>query len=84
MQQIKIGTRAEGRVETGAVQFFYDDKPDWPGLFIRGDNALHLAMQVQHLFDNILTEDQKSNYNMLLYLSELKSLVRTIQEEVLM
>jgi hypothetical protein len=27
------------RVETGAVQF----GKDWPGLFVRGDQALHLA-----------------------------------------
>ena len=30
------------RVETGAVQF----GDDWPGLFIRGDNAFALAMHI--------------------------------------
>lgn len=31
------------RIETGVVQF--DD--DWPGIFIRGDNALVLALELQ-------------------------------------
>jgi hypothetical protein len=30
------------RVETGPVQF----GADWPGLFIRGDNAIGLALQI--------------------------------------
>jgi hypothetical protein len=34
-----------GRVETGAVQF----GDDWPGLFIRGDNAGWMAMQLRSL-----------------------------------
>ena len=34
----------EGRVETGAVQF----GSDWPGMFIRGDNAAALAMALDH------------------------------------
>ena len=34
-----ITTNVPGRVETGAVQF----NEDWPGVFIRGDNALYLA-----------------------------------------
>lgn len=29
----------EGRVETGIVQF----GNDWPGVFIRGDSAMHYA-----------------------------------------
>lgn len=35
----KIETQ-EPRVETGPVQF----GDDWPGVFIRGDNALYFAM----------------------------------------
>jgi hypothetical protein len=35
------------RVETGAVQF----GNDWPGLFIRGDDAFDLAMQIKHIGD---------------------------------
>lgn len=32
------------RVESGAVQF----GDDWPGTFIRGDNAAHFAMWLEH------------------------------------
>ena len=35
------------RVETGAVQF----GDDWPGAFIRGDNAFHYAMSLQAVLD---------------------------------
>jgi hypothetical protein len=38
----KLPAQAE-RVETGAVQF----GDDWPGVFIRGDNAFHYAMCVR-------------------------------------
>lgn len=30
---------ADGRIETGALQF----GDDWPGIFIRGDNAMFMA-----------------------------------------
>lgn len=33
------------RVETGALQF----NDDWPGVFIRGDNAMHYKIRLQHL-----------------------------------
>ena len=33
------------RVETGAVQF----GDDWPGLYIRGDNAIHFMLCVRRL-----------------------------------
>lgn len=31
------------RVETGAIRF----GDDWPGVFIRGDNAFHFAMHLE-------------------------------------
>lgn len=34
-----------GRVETGAVQF----GDDWPGLFLRGDDAFHLMLTLRQL-----------------------------------
>ena len=42
------------RVETGAVEFEYpegtEDPKDWPGVFIRGDNALMLyAPALEHI-----------------------------------
>jgi hypothetical protein len=36
------------RVETGAVQF---GSQDWPGVFIRGDNAFNYAMHLRALLD---------------------------------
>ena len=36
----------DGRVETGVVQF----GGDWPGVFVRGDDALALAHQIDALF----------------------------------
>jgi hypothetical protein len=33
-----------GRVETGPIQFGDDD---WPGVFLRGDNAFHAAMLME-------------------------------------
>jgi len=41
-----------GRIETGAVQF----NEDWPGIFIRGDNAAHLSMCWQMLQKNLPKE----------------------------
>lgn len=35
------------RVETGPVQF----GDDWPGVFIRGDNALTFAISVRNVLD---------------------------------
>jgi len=37
------------RVETGPVQF----NDDWPGVFIRGDNALWLAMCLGNYLDTV-------------------------------
>jgi hypothetical protein len=38
------------RVETGAVQFTYPDgNEDWPGFFIRGDSAFHIALEISAL-----------------------------------
>lgn len=33
------------RIETGVVQF----NDDWPGVFIRGDNAMHFATRLKQL-----------------------------------
>lgn len=37
------GREIRGRVETGPVQF----GDDWPGVFIRGDEALHMALRLR-------------------------------------
>lgn len=40
------------RIETGPIQF----GDDWPGLFIRGDNAIGYALQLQLLLDVLATD----------------------------
>jgi hypothetical protein len=37
------------RVETGAIQF----GEDWPGLFIRGNNAIALKLSIRHLEEQV-------------------------------
>jgi hypothetical protein len=37
----------EGRAETGVMQF----GDDWPGVFIRGDNAMHFAYAIRGILE---------------------------------
>ena len=53
-----------GRVETGILSFTYTnpDSPegfdkDWPGIFIRGDNAFHYALNLGHVLNKAPTAD---------------------------
>lgn len=39
MQQVEHPSRDERRINTGALQF----DGDWPGIFIRGDEAMTMA-----------------------------------------
>jgi hypothetical protein len=39
----------EQRVETGVVQF----GDDWPGVFIRGDNAFNFAIHLKIMIDRV-------------------------------
>lgn len=47
-------TEQEERVETGVIQF----GDDWPGVFIRGDNAFYLAVHLLGLIKH--SEDEIS------------------------
>lgn len=50
MQRITISTMPGARVESGAVEFTYPSgQTDWPGLFLRGDNAMALMLAINHL-----------------------------------
>lgn len=45
VQRIEVSNLTpDERVETGPVQFFYQGREDWPGYFIRGDNAAALRL----------------------------------------
>lgn len=45
MIQVNVDSMPEDRVETGGVRF--DD--DWPGFFLRGDDALYVAALISSL-----------------------------------
>lgn len=42
-----IDVKLDERVETGRTQI----GDDWPGVFIRGDNAFHYALRLRQLLD---------------------------------
>lgn len=44
MKQTRKLANQKTRVETGPTQF----GTDWPGYFVRGDDAHHLAMQLEN------------------------------------
>ena len=45
---MKIEANISERIETGVLQV----NDDWPGIFIRGDNALYYGYILQELIDN--------------------------------
>jgi hypothetical protein len=45
--EVRVLPAQEQRVETGPVRF----GEDWPGLFIRGDNAMNFAYHLETLLD---------------------------------
>lgn len=59
----------EPRIETGPIQF----GDDWPGLFIRGDNAFYFAMSIQALVED--PNDPLAKRVALGLISELKSCI---------
>lgn len=48
MEEIRLLPQQEERVETGPVQF----GDDWPGLFVRGDNCIAIAMALRIFLDD--------------------------------
>jgi hypothetical protein len=61
-----------GRVETGALQI----NGDWPGIYIRGDDALYYAMQLSRVLGQL---DPASELVDIITVSSLKSLVDTLR-----
>lgn len=51
----KVAVQLENRIETGAIQF----GDDWPGLFIRGDDALMLGLLLENCL-NLFTESDRN------------------------
>ena len=49
------------RVETGALQF----NDDWPGAFIRGDNAFYYAMALEEIKTSIENNKKPSSVDII-------------------
>jgi hypothetical protein len=60
------------RVETGAVQF----GDDWPGLFLRGDNALALVIWIQSLCERLAQHSDLVVMDRLARLREVADLIK--------
>ena len=43
-----------GRIPTGAMQF----ADDWAGIFVRGDDAIHLAFSIRQLQDRLSSSNE--------------------------
>lgn len=70
------------RVETGAVQF----GDDWPGLFIRGDNAFYYAMNIRTLaawYEKLQREHPELTSGPVLEVLSLKGLADVIEGDVI-
>lgn len=70
-----------GRVETGAVEF----GNDWPGLFVRGDDAFGLAMSVTAVEDFVrsLPGEYQRDARIVIYLGQLSRLKQQILSDVM-
>ncbi len=64
---------AATRVETGALQI----NDDWPGVFIRGDNAMHYAMSIKQCLSRLESQTD-SEFIDIFAISTLKSLAQLL------
>jgi hypothetical protein len=74
------------RVETGAVEFQYSDgNTDWPGIFIRGDNAFGLALGIQSVvaFFKEYEKTKPLPFDLFMGLQQIAGLADTIHGEVI-
>ncbi len=54
--------------QTGAMQF----QNDWPGLFLRGDNAIFIAVAIRHLQEELMKDmETRRSLNVEVLLSSL-------------
>lgn len=71
------------RIETGAVQFnIKGGYEDWPGLFIRGDNAAYLALQLNQAIEMLEQKDPR-DFSDTIVIGELKGILKLIWGDVL-
>jgi hypothetical protein len=72
MMEVRKFPQQEQRVETGAVQF----GDDWPGVFIRGDNALYYA----HILSSVIGQIEKGEPLDMWNALALQAIRETLQE----
>jgi hypothetical protein len=65
-----------GRAPTGAIQF----QDDWPGLFVRGDNAIKLRSAIRILHRHLGDHNEAA---VRIVLSELAGFAEIIEREVM-
>ena len=94
MQKIKVAALPEGqqRVESGPVEFEYPITErqkemnigpfsDWPGLFIRGDNCMALAININSL--EAFFKGKELDFMAQMALNDVLSIRDTIFQEVI-
>jgi hypothetical protein len=67
---------SSGRVPTGALQF----RDDWPGLFVRGDDAIGLMVSIRHLAERLA---DNTDPGVASALSRLKRIADIIERDVI-
>lgn len=75
IQKIVADLAGAGRVETGVLQI----NDDWPGVFIRGDNAMHYAMNLRRMIAE-LEKHSDGNLHDAFAVSTLKSLLSILEK----
>ena len=65
---------AANRIETGALAI----NDDWPGVFIRGDNAMHYAVCLKRLLSKIESQSDSTDLIDIVSLSAVHSLVKLL------
>ena len=80
IKKLKVDLPSDDRVETGPIQF----NDDWPGFFIRGDNAFAIRMAIAAYIVN--PNDWVAKMQLRAFVEELdscnvnKNLVQSLQE----
>jgi len=78
MERVRLVPHEGKRVETGAVQF----GDDWPGLFVRGDDCIQLALTLSAALD-IIAEMVPDFATKILVQDPLEHIKDTIERSVL-
>lgn len=66
------------RVRTGAIQF----RDDWPGLFVRGDDAIVLAVDLSHILQVLRERGLEADHRVLCGIPRIEKLMTIIEQDV--